>query len=140
MNLCISDLDYANYGGIGGGAALNKQNVGQQGVNKTASQNNTTPKSTAKEDDAQLTQLIKLNRLVREQQMATDCYVSFFQQRLVDLKSRVDKLGKKPKKSKKRKYSSEEKEEGEGSDLKPVPRLSRSKRRRNRKYRALNFY
>ena len=127
-------MDYVNYGGIGGGAALSKQNGGQQGVNKTASQNDTTSKSTAKEDDAQLSQLTKLNRLVREQRKATDCYVSFFQQRLVNLKSLVDKLGKKPKKSKKRKYSIEEKEEGEGSDLKPVPRLSRSRRRRQRKY------
>jgi len=132
------DIDYDNYGGIGGRAP----NVGQQGVNKTASQKDT--KSTAKED-AQLTQLTILNRLVREQQKATDCYVSFFQQRLVDLKRRVDKLGKKPKKSKKRKYSiedyvefnpsiSEKEEDGGGSDLNPVPRLKRTKHKRNRKY------
>ena len=137
-HLCISDIDYGNYGGIGGRAP----NVGQQGVNKTASQKDTAPKSAAKED-AQLTQLTILNRLVREQQKATDCYVSFFQQRLVDLKRRVDKLGKKPKKSKKRKYSiedyvefnpsiSEKEEDGGGSDLNPVPRLKRTKHKRNR--------
>ena len=68
-------------------------------VNMNGNQNDTTSNTTSKGDDAQLSQLIKLNRLVREQQKATDCYVSFFQQRLVDLKSRVDKLGKKPKKS-----------------------------------------